>query len=69
MKTTPMSSLVAVYWRVEEVVDKPVGGSILVLLEMTTAAGGRRKSVDVNRRRNEMLQHCGIRVFALRSSV
>lgn len=46
VKTTPMSSLVAVYWRVEKVVDKPVGGSILVLLEMTTAAGGRRKSVE-----------------------
>lgn len=36
-----MSSLVAVYWRVEEEVDSPVAGSSFMLGVMTTAAGDR----------------------------
>lgn len=38
-KTAPMSSLEAVYWRVEEVVDRPVAGSSFMLGVMITSAG------------------------------
>lgn len=37
-KTAPMSSLVAAYWRVEEVVDRPVAGSSFMLWVIITAA-------------------------------
>lgn len=38
-KTAPMSSLEAVYWRVEEEVDSPVAGSSFMLGVIITAAG------------------------------
>lgn len=60
VKTAPTSSLVAVYWRMEEVVNKPVGGSTLRLGEMTTAAGGRGNSVAINRQSNKMLWYCRV---------
>lgn len=40
-KTAPISSLVAVYWRMEEEVERPVAGSTLMLEVITTAAGER----------------------------
>lgn len=37
-KIAPTSSLVATYWRVDEVVDRPVAGSSFMLGVITTAA-------------------------------
>lgn len=37
-KTAPMSSFVAAYWRVEEVVDRPVAGSSFMLGVIKMAA-------------------------------
>lgn len=48
-KTAPISSLVAVYWRVEEEVDRPVAGSTFMLEVMITAEKYRIKNKSTRR--------------------
>lgn len=55
-KTAPISSLVAVYWRVEEEVDRPVAGSTFMLEVMITAAGERGEVQD-QKQINEKVPH------------
>lgn len=47
-KTAPTSSLVAVYWRVEEVVERPVAGSSFMLWVITTTTAEGKDSEDDN---------------------
>lgn len=48
VKTVSKSSLVATYWRVEAVVDRPVAGSSFMLGVISTAAEDGRDSADDN---------------------